>query len=338
MRAHVETRARAGDEQAFHALAERYRHELQVHCYRILGSPQDAEDLVQETLLAAWRGLDGFVGRSSVRTWLYKIATNRCLNALRDASRRPGGGAPQLPPDPPEPTRVAEPLWLQPYPDALLDALPDAAPGPEQRYEAREAVGLAFVAGLQRLPPSQRAILVLRDVLGYRAAEVAELLDTSTASVNSGLQRARAAIEQRLPAAGRERAPLPRSAAERRLVGRFADAFEAGDVDTVVELLTDDAWLTMPPVPLEYQGRERIARFLSVVPAGGDLRRFRLVPTRANGQPAFGVYQRDAQCPIAHAIGILVLTLEGERIAALTAFHDTGVLPLFGLPRTLPAE
>jgi RNA polymerase sigma-70 factor (TIGR02960 family) len=338
MRADVETRARAGDEQAFHALAERHRHELQVHCYRILGSPQDAEDLVQETLLAAWRGLDGFAGRSSVRTWLYKIATNRCLNALRDASRRPGGGAPDLPPEPPEPTRVADPLWLQPYPDALLDAIPDAAPGPEQRYEAREAVGLAFVAGLQRLPPSQRAILVLRDVLGYRASEVAELLDMSTASVNSGLQRARAALEGRLPAAARERAPLPRSAAERRLVGRFADAFEAGDVDTVVELLTDDAWLTMPPVPLEYQGRERIARFLSVVPAGGDLRRFRLVPTRANGQPAFGLYLRDPQSPIAHASGMLVLTLEGERIAALTAFHDTAVFPLFGLPRRLPAD
>jgi RNA polymerase sigma-70 factor (TIGR02960 family) len=338
MRANVETRARAGDEQAFQALTEPYRRELQVHCYRIVGSPQDAEDLVQETLLAAWRGLDGFAGRSSVRTWLYRIATNRCLNALRDRSRRPGG-APDLPPEPPEPTRVGEPLWLQPYPDALLDAIPDAAPGPEQRYEAREAVGLAFVAGLQRLPPSQRAILVLRDVLGYRANEVAAMLDTTAASVNSGLQRARAALEGRVPAAaGRERAPLPRSAAERRLVGRFADAFEAGDVDTVVELLTDDAWLTMPPVPLEYQGRERIGRFLSTVPADGDLSRFRLVATRANGQPAFGLYTRDPQCAIAHATGILVLTLEGDRIAAITAFHDTAVLPFFGLPRTLALD
>ena len=337
MNADVETSARAGDEQAFRALTEPYRRALQVHCYRIVGSPQDAEDLVQETLLAAWRGLDGFAGRSSVRTWLYRIATNRCLNALRDASRRPGG-APDLPPEPPEPTRVGEPLWLQPYPDALLDAIPDVAPGPEQRYEAREAVGLAFVAGLQRLPPSQRAILVLRDVLGYRAAEVAEMLDVSTASVNSGLQRARSALETRLQPAAHERAPLPRSAAERELVGRFADAFESGDVDAVVGLLTDDAWLTMPPVPLEYQGRERIGRFLSSVPAGGDLARFRLVATRANGQPAFGFYQRDDHCPIAHAAGILVLTLEGERIAALTAFHDTAVFPLFGLPRTLPTD
>jgi RNA polymerase sigma-70 factor (TIGR02960 family) len=332
----VESRARAGDEQAFRALTEQYRRELQVHCYRILGSPQDAEDLVQETLLAAWRGFERFEGRSSVRTWLYRIATNRCLNALRDASRRPGDTSPDLPPDPPEPTRIGDPLWLQPYPDALLEGIPDRAPGPDQRYEAREALGLAFVAGLQRLPPPQRAVLVLRDVLGYRAAEVAAMLDVSTASVNSGLQRARSALETRLHPAGRERAPLPSSAPERRLVGRFADAFEAGDVDGIVSLLTDDAWLTMPPVPLEYQGGARIGRFLATVPAGGDLRRLRLVGTRANGQPAFGFYMRDEHCPIAHAAGIMVLTLEGDRIAALTAFHDTAVLPLFGLPRTLP--
>ena len=215
---------------------------------------------MQETFLAAWRGLEGFEGRASVRTWLYRIATNRCLNALRDASRRPGG-APALPPNRPEPTRVGDPLWLQPYPDALLDGVADDAPGPDQRYESREAVALAFVAGLQHLPPTQRALLVLRDVLGFRAAEAAEMLDLSEATVNSGLQRARSALETRLPSAGRERAPLPRSAGERELVGRFADAFESGDVDTIVSLLTDDAWLTMPPVPLEYQGRERSGGF-----------------------------------------------------------------------------
>jgi RNA polymerase sigma-70 factor (TIGR02960 family) len=337
MRTDVETRARAGDEAAFRALTEPYRREIEVHCYRILGSVQDAEDMVQETFLAAWRGLEGFEGRASVRTWLYRIATNRCLNALRDASRRPGGttGAPALPPDPPEPTRVADPLWLQPYPDVLLDDIPDGAPGPDQRYEAREALALAFVAGLQHLPPAQRAMLVLRDVLGFRAAEVAATLDTSEAAVNSGVQRARSAFETRLPSAGRERAPLPQSARERALVGRFADAFESGDVDAIVALLTDDAWLTMPPVPLEYQGPAAIARFLSTVPAGGELQRFRLVATRANGQPAFGFYLRDAQCPIAHAAGILVLTLEGDRISALTSFHDTGVFPSFGLPRTV---
>jgi len=336
MRMNVEQRARAGDEAAFRALTEPYRREIEVHCYRILGSVQDAEDLVQETFLAAWRGLAAFEGRASVRTWLYRIATNRSLNALRDASRRPG--ALELPPDRPEPTRVGDPLWLQPYPDALLDGIADEAPGPDQRYEAREALALAFVAGLQHLPPAQRAMLVLRDVLGFRAAEVAELLDVSEAAVNSGLQRARSAFETRLPSAGRERAPLPQSARERELVGRFADAFEGGDVDAIVALLTDDAWLTMPPVPLEYQGPAAIARFLSTVPAGGELQRFRLIATRANGQPAFGFYLADPQCHVAHGVGILVLTLEGDRISALTSFHDTGVFPWFGLPRTLPAR
>jgi RNA polymerase sigma-70 factor (ECF subfamily) len=163
------------------------------------------------------------------------------------------------------------------------------------------------------------------------------MLSVTEAAVNSGLQRARSALETRLPSAGRERAPLPRSPRERELVGRFADAFETGDVDAIVELLTDDAWLTMPPVPLEYQGPDAIGRFLSTVPAGGDLERFRLVPTRANGQPAFGFYLGDAQSPVAHATGILVLTLEGDRISAVTVFHDTGVFPAFGLPRTVPA-
>ena len=331
-------RARAGDEAAFRALTEPYRHEIEVHCYRILGSIQDAEDLVQETFLAAWRGLEGFEGRASVRTWLYRIATNRCLNALRDASRRPADttSALALPPNRPEPTRVGDPLWLQPYPDALLDGVADDAPGPDQRYESREAVALAFVAGLQHLPPTQRALLVLRDVLGFRAAEAAEMLDLSEATVNSGLQRARSALETRLPSAGRDRAPLPQSTHERELVGRFADAFESGDVDAIVSLLTDDAWLTMPPVPLEYQGPAAIGRFLSTVPAGGRLERFRLVATRANGQPAFGFYIKDAQCPIAHAAGIMVLTLEGNRISAITSFHDTAVFPRFGLPRTVP--
>ena len=200
-------RARAGDEAAFRALTEPYRHEIEVHCYRILGSIQDAEDLVQETFLAAWRGLEGFEGRASVRTWLYRIATNRCLNALRDASRRPADttGALALPPNRPEPTRVGDPLWLQPYPDALLDGVADDAPGPDQRYESREAVALAFVAGLQHLPPTQRALLVLRDVLGFRAAEAAEMLDLSEATVNSGLQR-RALGPRDAAAVGRTRA------------------------------------------------------------------------------------------------------------------------------------
>jgi RNA polymerase sigma-70 factor (ECF subfamily) len=331
------TRARAGDEEAFRELTGRYRRELQVHCYRILGSAQDAEDMVQETLLAAWRGLEHFEGRASLRSWLYRIATNRCLNALRDAGRRPRAAAatPDLPPEPPEPTRRVEPLWLEPFPDMLLESVPDGAPGPDARYEAREAIALAFVAGLQHLPPRQRAVLVLRDVLGFRAAEVADMLDHSEASINSALQRARAAIETRLPDSDRERAPLPRSPRERELVGRFAEAFETGDIEGVVALLTDDAWLTMPPVPLEYQGPVAISRFLSTVPAGGALGRFRLVPTRANGQPAFGFYLKDLQTPIAHASGLMVLTLEDDRVSAITAFHDTSVFPQFGLPRTL---
>src|SRR6266511_1786795 len=228
-------RARAGDEDAFRELTDPYRRELQLHCYRILGSLQDAEDLLQETLLAAWRALEDFEGRASLRSWLYRIATNRCLNALRDASRRPAQA--------PEP----EATWLQPYPDALLDSIPDDAAGPEARYETREAVALAFVAGLQQLPPRQRAVLVLRDVLGYRTAEVADMLDATEASVTNALQRARASLDARLPAGNRERARLPSSERERRLVGRFADAFEGGDVDGIVELLTGDARLTMPP-------------------------------------------------------------------------------------------
>jgi RNA polymerase sigma-70 factor (ECF subfamily) len=284
-------RARGGDEDAFRELTDPYRRELQLHCYRILGSLQHAEDLVQETLLAAWRGLEGFEGRASVRAWLYRIATNRCLNALRDRERRPREVQPMI--EPPEPTRRTEPVWLEPYPDVLLEGLENTLAGPEARYEMRESVGLAFATALQHLPPRQRAVLVLREVLGFRAAEVAEILDTSEASVKAALQRARTTLEARLPAGGRERAPLPHSQRERKLVGRFADAVESGDIDRLVSLLTDDAWVTMPPYPFEYQGRTAIASFLSdrARLRGAPLR---LVPTRANGQPAFGCYLPDA--------------------------------------------
>lgn len=333
-------RARAGDEDAFEELTDRYRRELQVHCYRILGSLQDAEDLVQETLLAAWRGLERFEGRSSVRAWLYRIATNRCLNFLRDGGRRPDQAASpdEHPPERPEPSGWSEPVWLEPYPDALLEQAADASPGPDARYEAKEAIGLAFVTGLQRLPARQRAVLVLRDVLGFRAAEVAEMLGTSEPSVNSTVQRARSGLDGRLSARDRDRAPLPRSPRERELVGRFAEAFEGGDIDGIVALLSDDATLTMPPEPFSYRGRDVLARFLATVPAGGDLERFRLVATRANGQPAFGTYLADRQSPIARGIGVLVLTLDGARISALTVFHDTSVFPYFGLPRTLRGD
>jgi RNA polymerase sigma-70 factor (TIGR02960 family) len=325
-------RARAGDEDAFRELTDPYRRELQLHCYRIVGSAQDAEDLLQETLLAAWRSLEQFQGRASVRAWLYRIATNRALDALRASRRRPRDL--QRMTEVTEPTRRAEPIWLEPYPDVLIEAIPDDAPGPEARYETKEAVALAFVAGLQHLPPQQRAVLVLRDVLGFRAAEVAEMLQTSEPSVNSLLRRARAAFETRLPAVGRERVPLPNSKLERHIVGRLADAFEAGDIAGVVALLTDDAWLTMPPEPYEYQGQAAIGAFLSdrAVRRGAPLR---LVPTRANGQPAFGCYFPSPQTEIARPYGLLVLTLEGDQISAMTWFADSSVFPLFGLPRML---
>jgi len=322
-------RARAGDDDAFRELTAPHRRELLVHCYRLLGSIHDAEDLVQETLLAAWRGLDAFEERASMRAWLYRIATNRSLDVLRASRRRHESRMIEMP----EPTRYGEPIWLQPYPDVLLEGVPDHAPGPEALYEAKEAVALAFIVGLQRLPPQQRAVLVLRDVLGFRAAEVAETLDTTEASVNNLLRRARAAFESRLPASGRDRAPLPNSRLERDIVGRFAEAIETGDTDGVVALLTDDAWLTMPPEPYEYQGHSTIGAFLRdrTVRRGSP----RLVPTRANGQPAFGCYFPSPQTEIARPAAMLVLTLEADRISAITWFGDSSVFPHFGLPRLL---
>jgi RNA polymerase sigma-70 factor (ECF subfamily) len=305
-----------------------YRGELQLHCYRIVGSVQDAEDLVQETLLAAWRSLDRFEGGASLRNWLYRIATNRCLNALRDGARRPlTSPVPPGTPEPPSPTRIAEPLLYEPYPDALLEGLEL----PEARYEQREAIGLAFVAGLQRLPPRQRAALVLRDALGFSARETAELLGTTEVAANRLLSRARAG----LPPLEQHLAPLPDSRQERELVARFVTAFESGDIAGVLDLLTDDALLTMPPAPLEYQGQAAIGSFLSTVPAGGQLDHVRLVPTRANGQPAFGCYIRDPHTPIAHAYGLMVLTLRADQVAAITGFADTSVFRPFGLPRTI---
>jgi RNA polymerase sigma-70 factor (TIGR02960 family) len=328
-------RARAGDGEAFRELTDPYRRELQLHCYRILGSVQDAEDMLQETLLAAWRGLDRFEERASMRAWLYKIATNRSLNSLRDASRRPAlSTAPWPGAPPPEPTRRAEPLWLQPYPDALLDDLPDTAPGPEARYESREALALAFTAGLQRLPPRQRAVLVLRDVLGYPAAEAADMLETTETSVNSALQRARATLGAQTAAADHDPAPPPRSLRERQVIDRFVAAFEAADTARLVALLTDDAWMSMPPEPLEYQGHAAIAEFYLSRTWWGT-QPIRLVPTRANGQPAFGYYLQDPHAPVDRANGLIVLTLAGDKICAITRFGDNSLFPHFGLPRTL---
>jgi RNA polymerase sigma-70 factor, ECF subfamily len=326
-------RARAGDADAFRELTDPFRRELQVHCYRILGSVQDAEDMVQETLFAAWRALEQFEGRASVRAWLYRIATNRCLNVLR--GRRRGPREVPAMAEPPNPTRLSEPIWLEPYPDVLLEGIVDAAPGPDARYETREAVGLAFVAALQHLPPRQRAVLVLRDVLGFRGDEVADMLETSQAAVKAALQRARAKVDDELADGGREAAPVPGSRRERELLGLFAAAVERGDTEGIVSLLTDDAWVRMPPQPYEYQGHAAVAAFLRdrAIRRGAPLR---LVPTRANGQPAFVCYLPDPHAVIARAYGLMVLTLQGERISAITWFADLGVLPLFGLPRRLP--
>ena len=312
------------------------RRELQIHCYRILGSVQDAEDMVQETLMAAWRGLDAFEGRASLRTWLYRIATNACLAVLRR-----GRPARQIPP-PPEPpgeypaaTRTtAEPVWLEPYPDAWLDDPPDSMPGPEARYDSREAIELAFVVALQELSPRERAAVILKDVLGFRAGETAELLETTAASVNSALQRARGKLDRVKHDRRAVDPPPPGSAEERDLLGRFTHAFESGDVGSVVALLSEDARLTMPPEPMEYVGRPAVHRFLSTVPALGELHRFKLVATRANGQPAFGCYLRTHEGPL-RAYGLMVLTVSRDRVVAITGFPDTSVFASFGLPRTL---
>ncbi|WP_214327186.1 sigma-70 family RNA polymerase sigma factor [Nonomuraea sediminis] len=325
------TRARAGDGEAFRELTEPHRRELQVYCYRMLGSFQDAEDVLQDTLVAAWQGLGGFEGRASLRTWLYRIATNRCLNALRSAGRRPAAewGIPEV--EPPEPSRLGEIVWLEPFPDTLLEGGIDVPLGPEARYERTEAISLAFVTALQVLPGSQVAVLILRDVLGYHAAEVADMLGTTVESVNSALKRARTGLQRRLPAGG-EPPPAADSPAEQALVARFVRAYESGDIDALIALLTDDVRVSMPPVPLEYLGRDAAARFYaSVMPPG---RTYDLVPTRANGQPAFGTYLR-APDGTRRGAGLLVLTLAGDRVSAVVRF-DNGVLPWFGLPRSLP--
>jgi RNA polymerase sigma-70 factor (TIGR02960 family) len=298
-------RARAGDGDAFERLVEPHRRELRAHCYRMLGSVQDAEDALQDSLLAAWRAFAGFEERASLRTWLYRIVTNRCLNLRRSAGRRrarewdvPTAGLP-------EPTRLGEVPWLEPFPDG---------DGPEARYERTESISLAFVAALQVLPPRQLAVLILRDVLGFPASEVAVMLGATVESVTSALKRARS----RLPAP-EERVARP---AEDAIVARFARAYEAADLGALVDLLTDDAFIAMPPMPFEYQGREVVAGVFAAIFASGPRR---LVPTRANGQPAFGIYQDG------RGTGLLVLGLRGDRICALTRFGNR-LFREFGLP------
>ena len=315
-------RAQRGDESAFAQLTDPYRRELQLHCYRILGSLQDAEDLLQETLLAAWRGLEQFEGRSSLRAWLYTIATNRCLNALRDRDRRPQlVHAAQ---------NYSEVSWLEPYPDRLLEGIVDAAPGPDARYEAKEAVALAFVSGLQHLVPRQRAVLVLRDVLGFHADEVAEMLAISSASVTSALQRARGALEARVPVR-RERLRLPDT--DRELVVRFAEAFERDDIDSVIALLTENAVVSMPPQPEWHAGRADVERFLRERHVARGGRPWRFVESAANGQPAYAYYLLlDGRW---ERSGLFVLGVGDGGIESVTRFHDDGLLARFDLPETL---
>jgi RNA polymerase sigma-70 factor (ECF subfamily) len=329
------SRARAGDGDAFRELTEPYRRELLVHCYRMLGSFQDAEDALQDVLLAAWQALGGFEARASLRTWLYRITTNRCLNARRSARRRPAKQWDIPGVEPPEPTRHGVVVWLEPFPDARLEGAIYVPPGPEARYEQTESISLAFVTALQVLPPRQLAVLILRDVLGFRANEVADMLDTTVESANSALKRARAALQRRRrPTADREPPPASDSPSEHAIVAKFVRAYESADLDALVAILTDDVFISMPPMPLEYEGRDVVARFYANIFRAG--RRFDLVPTRANGQPAFGAYLR-ALTGIRNGTGLFVLGLAGDRICAMTRFENS-VLPWFGLPRSLPSR
>jgi RNA polymerase sigma-70 factor (ECF subfamily) len=300
----------------------------------LLGSLQDAEDALQDTLLSAWQGFGGFEGRASLRTWLYRIATNRCLDARRSASRRPAKqwDVPNV--EPPTPTSLGEVVWLEPYPDRLLEGGIAGPLGPEARYEQTESIALAFVTALQVLAPRQLAVLILRDVLGFRAREVADILDLTVDSVNSALKRARSSLARRLPSPeDRQPPPVANSPAEDVIVERFVQAWEAADLDALIALLADDVFMSMPPMPFEYEGRDVVVRFCAGL-FGAD-RRFELVRTRANGQPAFGAYLRTSS-GMRMGVGLYVLTLAGERIAAMTRFENS-VLPWFGLPRSLPS-
>ncbi len=322
-------RAQAGDGKAFEELIGPYRRELHVHCYRMLGSVQDAEDVLQEALLAAWQSLERFDGRS-LRAWLYRIATNRCLNYLRDTSRRPQGTGADFTSQFLGASPSDEPWWLEPYPDALID---NVTPGPEARYETRESIALSFVAGLQHLPTQQRSALVLRDVLGFSPSETAHILDSTAASVNSALQRARAGFR---PTKDPERTTLPRSDVEAQVVDRFVEAFQRGDLDAVVALLTEDSVFSMPPEPVEFRGPRTIGEFLRSLGFWGKA--LKLVPTGANNQPAFGYYLPDRGSGVHRASGMLVLTVAREGVSAITRFGDRGVLARFGLPRALPSD
>jgi RNA polymerase sigma-70 factor, ECF subfamily len=328
-------RARAGDEDAFGSLVEPYRGALYAHSYRMLGSAADAEDAVQETLLSAWRALTGFEGRSSLRSWLYRIATNASLKIIERRPKRVlpiDYGPPSDPGDPVEP--LVESVWIDPFPDEALG--PESGPAsPAARYEQSESVELAFIAALQHLPPRQRAVLILRDVLGFSAREAAEVLEATPASIDSALQRAHQTVDERLPE--RDQQATLRSlddAALRRVVDGYVDAWQRDDVDALAAMLTDEAVFTMPPNSTWFRGREAIAEFLRLGPMGRD-DRWRLVPTRANGQLAFAHYVWFEERGAFGAHAIDVLSLDGDRIAEITVFLDTEPFARFGLPEEL---
>jgi RNA polymerase sigma-70 factor (ECF subfamily) len=326
--------ARAGDHDAFQRLTDPYRRELLVHCYRMLGSFEDAEDILQETLLRAWRRLDSFEGRGSVRAWLYKISTNASLDALASRRARVLPMATLAPADPrePLPRPVENALWLEPLPDALVDERPTT--NPEARYEVHESVTLAFLAALQNLPGRQRAVLILRDVLGWNGGEVAEILDMTVVAVNSALQRARTTMKQYWGANNRHAVALADDEHTASLLARYVEAWEAADSTTLVALLREDAALTMPPLPLWYRGRDAIRWFLDtylfVGEAGG---RFRLAATRANGCPAFAIYRSDG-AGVYRPSALHVLTIENGLIAEINDFltFDDRLFSRFGLP------
>lgn len=329
---------RAGDEAAFQRLTDKYRRELLVHCYRMLGSLDDAEDMLQETLLRAWRGLESFQGRSPVRSWLYKIATNVCLDFIASRKRRvlPNVALAAANPGDPLPGPSEELVWLEPVPDALIDLRPSA--NPEAYYDARESVELAFLATLQTLPGRQRAVLILRDVLGWTASEVAELLGSSAASVNSALQRARIAMKAYRKDRKRAETTRADSEATTSLLARYVDAWQAADTKKLVALLRDDVVFTMPPLPLWYRGREAIAWFLDTQLFAGDGHgRFRVEATRANASPAFALYQRDA-AGVYRFGGLHVLQIEDGQIATIDDFLGPAdkLSRRFELPLALP--
>jgi RNA polymerase sigma-70 factor (TIGR02960 family) len=327
------TRARAGDGAAFRELTDPFRGELHAHCYRMLGSFHDAEEALQETMLSAWQSLDRFEERASMRTWLYSIATNRCLNIRRTASRRPAQawGQPRVTPH--EPTRYGEVMWLEPYP-SRLGLTSAVALEPEKSAESTESMTIAFITALQLLPARQCAVLILCDVLDFSAAEVAEMIDATVGAVNSALKRARKTLREKVTPLHRESPPAAGSAEERYLVDAFISAYQRSDIPALVAMLTDDAVISMPPVPYEYVGRNAAAGFYEAVHS--FQRDYRMLSTRANGQPAVAIYALSPEEQTFRATGLIVLGLAGTFIGDVTRF-DTSLFDVFGLPQSLPS-